>query len=469
MEVAMKLHNVVGVALCCALLLTTPTLLQAQHDPGPRSGAAGAGGPFPTLNPQEMDLFNQALDRFQEVQSVTGGIEGEDDGGLGPTFNGNSCAMCHAQPSIGGTSPGLTSPQNSASNPQVALAKLHNASNSVPSFITTDGPVREARFVKNRDGSPDGGVHGLFTIAGRDDAPGCTLAQPDFAQQVAMDNVIFRIPTPVFGLGLVENTPDDTLRANLAATRDLRRRMGIAGSFNTSGNDGTITRFGWKAQNKSLLIFAGEAYNVEQGVTSELFPNKRSGAFGCVFNPLPEDTSGVGTEGGGLSDTLLFAAFMRLSDVPAPAAPTASSQKGATLFSAVGCALCHSPSLTTGPSAFTGMGGVTYHPFSDFAIHHMGSGLADGVSQGGAGGDQFRTAPLWGIGQRLFFLHDGRASDLLEAIEEHSDCGGKPGGVHSSHHDHSQNCSSEASQVIRNFNTLSPQQQQDILNFLRSL
>jgi hypothetical protein len=90
---------------------------------------------------------------FQEVQSVSGAIEGEDSGGLGPTFNGNSCTLCHKHPAIGGTSPSL--------NPQVALTKLHHASNTVPSFITPEGPVREVRFVRNRDGSPDGGVHGL--------------------------------------------------------------------------------------------------------------------------------------------------------------------------------------------------------------------------------------------------------------------------------------------------------------------
>ena len=120
-----------------------------------------------------------------------------------------------------------------------------------PRSLLPHGPIREARFVRNRDGSLDGGVHGLFTIAGRDDAPGCNLLQPDFARQLAFNNVVFRIPTPVFGLGLVENTPDAMLRANLAATRDARYRLGIGGRFNTSGNDGTITRFGWKAQNKS--------------------------------------------------------------------------------------------------------------------------------------------------------------------------------------------------------------------------
>jgi CxxC motif-containing protein (DUF1111 family) len=449
---------------------------RAQQDPGPRAGTSAAGGPYPTLNPNEINFFNQAFLRFQEVDSVQGASSG-----LGPTFNGNSCNMCHAQPAIGGSSPGLASPQNPVANPQVALATLGGATNIVPSFITAGGPIREARFIQKPDGSLDGGVHGLFTIAGRSDAPGCTLAQPDFPAELAAGNVIFRIPTPLFGLGLVENTPDSTLQANLAATASARAQLGIGGTFNTSANDGTITRFGWKAQNKSLLMFAGEAYNVEIGISNELFPNKRSAVASCVFNPTPDDASNIlnqnpdspnyntllGTVSEMSSDIVNFAAFSRLSAPPAPAAATPSTQSGATLFNKIGCALCHSPSLTTGASIFTGMGNVTYHPFSDFALHHMGPALADGINQGAAGPDQFRTAPLWGLGQRLFFLHDGRTSDLLQAITDHASANGCQGPQ--SRWLGQQNCGSEADAVIRNFNTLSPAQVQDILNFLRSL
>jgi hypothetical protein len=114
--------------------------------------------------------------------------------------------------------------------------------NTVPSFITADGPVREARFVEARFVS-DGGVHGLFTIQGRQDARGCTLAQPDFATALANNNVIFRIPTPIFGLGLVENTPDASLQANLTASQAMKNALGVAGSFNTSGNDGNRVLF----------------------------------------------------------------------------------------------------------------------------------------------------------------------------------------------------------------------------------
>jgi len=476
----MRTKKVITATVFASVLVLLTGTLCAQKDPGPRGGSAAVGNFYPTLNGDEQAFFMQAFTRFLEVDSVAGTIPGESGSGLGPGLNGNSCAQCHAQPTIGGSSPGLTSPQNPIPNPQVALAALDQAGPSlqaVPSFITASGPVREARFVRNPNGTPDGGVHNLYTIAGRTDAAGCSLAQPNFAQQLAANNVIFRIPTPVFGLGLVEMTPDNALRANLVATISQKAQLGIGGAFNTSGNDGTITRFGWKAQNKSLLIFAGEAYNVEMGVSNELFPNERSAVAGCVFNPSPEDYTNIisdcdnvsttGTASCMSSDVVNFANFMMLSAPPTPAAATPSTTNGSNLFNTVGCALCHSPSLTTGPARFTGMSNVTYHPYSDFALHHMGAGLADGISQGGAGPDQFRTAPLWGVGQRLFFLHDGRTSDLLQAIEAHADCTGT--GRNHGRGSSGFGCGSEATRVINNFNNLSPSQQQDILNFLRSL
>ena len=294
----------------------------------------------------------------------------------------------------------------------MALATLDGATNTVPSFITADGPVREARFIKTSTGALDGGVHGLYTIAGRSDAVGCTLAQPDFADALTANNVIFRIPTPLFGLGLVEATPDATLQANLAATASARAALKIKGVFNTSGNDGTITRFGWKAQNKSLLIFAGEAYNVEQGVSNENFPNERSAVPGCVFNASPEDASNilnqnpsspnfgttVGTASEMASDVVNFAAFIRLSAPATPAPSTPSTLNGATVFNTIGCNLCHSPTLTTGASPFTGMSNVTYNPYSDFALHSMGTGLSDGIDQGAAGADAIPDGAAMGAG-----------------------------------------------------------------------
>jgi CxxC motif-containing protein (DUF1111 family) len=467
-----------GIFLLLSLLMASVGAY-GQKDPGPRRGAPDAGGPYLNLDANERSLFSQAFLRFAKPVSVSGTIE--KGKGLGPTFNGNACVMCHTQPTAGGSSPGLKAPEEPHMNPQVALATLHGATNSVPSFIIPQGPVLVARFVRQADGSLDGNVHGLYTITGRTDAKGCTLKQPDFAEQMANNNVVFRIPTPLYGLGLVENTPDANLRANLASTAEARSKLGIGGTFNISPNDGSIMRFGWKAQNKSLLISAAEAANVEEGVSNELFPNERDGVAGCVFNATPEDSSNIldpnpqsskfgtpaGTASEMSSDIVNFATFIRLLAPPKPATLTPSTENGATLFDQIGCALCYSPSLKTARSIYSATSEVTYRPYSDFALHHMGSGLADGIYQGAAGPDEFRTAPLWGIGQRLFFLHDGRTSDLLEAIENHRS--GENCSTQQTSRPQKLNCSSEADTVIRNLKMLKPEQIQDILNFLRSL
>ena len=303
---------------------------------------------------------------------------------------------------------------------------LDQATNKLPEFILVNGPVREARFISNPDGTPDGGVHDIFTIAGRTDAPGCVDAQPDFATAMAQNNVIFRIPTPLFGLGLIEDISEASLLSNAAANANTKAQYGIGGVPNRSGNDGTITRFGWKAQNKSLLMFAGEAYNVEQGVTNELFPDERDKTPSCQFNGMPEDdtnmTSTTFPPSGFASDLVNFAMFARLSAAPTPAPQTAQTQLGAQVFSNIGCALCHTPSISTGAKSYlTNESNVPVNAFSDFMLHNMGNGLADHVSQGNATGNQFRTAPLWGVGQRLFFLHDGRTSNLVEAIKAHQE------------------------------------------------
>jgi CxxC motif-containing protein (DUF1111 family) len=425
------------------------------QDPGVRGGAAGAGGSLPGLGAAEQSFFNAALGRFQEVASVSGTIKDAPPGtqngsGLGPRFNMNSCSGCHAQPAVGGTSP--------FTNPQLAVATLDGAKNTVPSFITLRGPVREARFITYPDGTPDGGVHDLFVITGRRDAPGCNITQPNYEQAIQQNNVIFRIPTPLFGLGEVENTPDINLKNDAAAVASQRQALGISGNFNYSANDGTITRFGWKAQNKSLLMFAGEAYNVEIGVTNALFPNERDDTLGCQFNQLPEDTTNLSENGASnspasdySSDIVNFAALMRLSAGPKPAPATASTTRGQQAFNNIGCNLCHIAQHTTAQSIFTNQSNVTFFPFSDFELPNMGVGLQDQISQGQAAGDQFRSAPLWGVGQRIFFLHDGRTTDLLQAIQAHKSDG------------------SEANTVIGNFNALAVSSQQDILNFLRSL
>jgi CxxC motif-containing protein (DUF1111 family) len=439
-------------------------------DPGVRPGAPGAGDPLHGLTADEAAFFLDGQVRFADVEAVKGGA----NNGLGPRFNSNQCLSCHAQPSSGGSSP--------ARNPEVAVATLNGAKNLVPWFVTQAGPVREARFKRNPNGTNDGGVHDLFVITGRKDAPGCNIAQPDFLPagnpltgQGGNPNIIFRIPTPVFGAGLIEAIPDSAILANMRADASTKAGMGIyghpnahlSGNANRSANDGTITRFGWKAQNKSLLMFSGEAYNVEMGVTNQLFPQERDETPGCLFNATPEDTSNFTTASSAssnsntavLSDIEAFANFMRLLAPPTPAPDTPSTVNGRAHFIKIGCAHCHTPSLSTGRLIASGsstnpsaaLSNQTANLFSDLLVHHMGKDLEDGITQGGAGPDEFRTAPLWGAGQRIFFLHDGRTTNLLDAIKAHKSQG------------------SEANKVIDHFNGLHTREKQDILNFLRSL
>jgi CxxC motif-containing protein (DUF1111 family) len=432
------------------------------HDPGVRAGSTGAGQPLSTLTSDQLLFFQDGQTRFQNVDTVSTG--------LGPAYNSTSCGSCHSQPAPGGSSPSATQYPNVGPNPQVAAATAGGATNTVPSFITSDGPVREVRFpfvVSNGrvTGTPDGGVHDLYTITGRSDATGCTLTQPNFEQAQDLNNMIFRIPTPTYGAGLIENIADSTILANMQANSSLKRNLGISGHPNTSGNDGTITRFGWKAQNKSLQIFAGEAYNVEVGVTNENFPDERGDPpASCVFNPTPEDTSNFSSTGVQIpSDVVEFSHFMRFLAPPTPSStgipgnPSASViQAGRGIFSQIHCDMCHTPQLPTAASNFTpALSNQQAVLFSDLLVHDMGSGLADNISQGNAGPDEFRTAPLWGLGQRIFFLHDGRSTPenggLVNAIQQHSSSG------------------SEANAVISLYNQLSTQQRQELLYFLRSL
>jgi CxxC motif-containing protein (DUF1111 family) len=453
-----------------SLFLFLATVIAAQfgaRDPGVRGGSIDAGQPVYSVQ-QTLGAYNFFTDgqtRFQETDDVPGG--------LGPRFNTNQCSGCHSQPAIGGSSPSATAFPFVGPNPESQVYNLDGAQNTLPSFITPDGPVREARFkfFLNSSGgltnNPDGGVHALFVISGRPDAGACAIRQPDFAHNLALNNVSFRIPTPTFGAGLIENISEETILDNMRNNGFAKQSLGISGHPNRDGNDGMIARFGWKAQNKSLEIFSGEAYNVEMGVTNELFQNERSNPeeaqrgglpAACKLNPTPEDATKMAAsqDTGVPGDASQFAMFMRLLAPPtasltAPGGATSISS-GRQAFGAIGCALCHTPALQTAQSRITpALNKVTANLFSDLLVHNMGSNLADGVTQGGAGPDEFRTAPLWGLGQRIFFLHDGRTSDLANAIQQHAGSG------------------SEANGVIHNFNNLTPQQKQNLLNFLRSL
>jgi len=433
------------------VLFTSAAPVLAQTDPGVQGGAARAGGPLPGLTANELAFFNVGDEDFEEAEGV--------GDGLGPRFNLDGCGGCHSQPANGGSAPAV--------NPQFAIATAFGARNTVPSFITLNGPIREARFKRLPSGAADGGVHALYVISQRNDGTGnagaCNIVQDNFAQAVSQNNVIFRIPTPVFGMGLMEEIPQANLERNLTEGAAGRAAIGITGRLNHNGNDGRVTRFGWKAQNVSAVVFSGEAYNVEMGITNEAFPVERDETQSCQFATLPNDVTN--TDGATGTDTISaiekFSFFMRFLAAPTQnqnvPGGNASIAEGFNAFVNIGCTNCHTQILQTGNSTVAALRNQNVRLFSDLALHNMGPGLADDVSQGEAAGDEFRTSPLWGLGQRVFFLHDGRTNNLLTAITAHSS---NANGTYQA---------SEANTVIGRFNALTATQKQNMLNFLRSL
>lgn len=499
------------------LLLAVSSACLAQKDPGVRKGPPGAGAPLRGLTPIELQMFNEGLQRAVQLEGVCDDcsdltlgsftdpgkanlVTKTNSSGLGVRFNGDQCTVCHNQPVLGGSGGFMVpNPQDPSSqhlppeNPMFRLIpQRKGAKNEVPSFIERFGPIREVRFAKKPNGEPDGGVHQLFTVVGRSDVfpPGqpntCTadaLPPIDFEKEFKRDNTRFRIPLQLYGLGILDGIQDREILDRHKASEEIREELGIHGMPNRSGNDGTITRFGWKAQNKSIMIFAGEAYNVEMGVTNDLFPQATDESPACsadkgepndIFRSDPSDDRNQGFHNPlhELPDWQMFAIFMRFLDAPQPVALSASAQRGQQLFGSdphnpgIGCVACHTSTLVTPPRSETeALQNLTVHPYSDLLIHHMGKGLADDITQGLATGDMFRTTPLWGVGQRTFFLHDGRTNDLLTAIE--------------AHHSHTSDCDdsshqpcygpSEANGVINRFNALAKEEKQAILDFLRSL
>ena len=529
-----------------------PVCFDIDQPPSNGSPAAAGAGQL-IANPGTLAGFwGQGLTVFSTTATVNGSSSAAQStiAGLGPSFNALSCFGCHAEPAVGGASPGVVTVNNRTvrstvlfdgvgtmfrtveQNPEYQASIADNASNTLPCFIVEPGlqggcagislgdfqaplnfslgPVVEVRFptAVTTTTSPDvdpvttGAVADLFTIDTRSDDPtGCTIGQEPITQQIEGGNAIFRTPTPTFGLGFVENTPELTLTNNLANVNNPtfaqgKKLLNIGGTFNHSGNDQSITRFGWKAQNKSLIMFAGEASNVEMGVTNELFPNERTTGSGsnCTPNEQPEDevlaTNPNATDPSVISSVMENnAVFMRLnaassqcdftSTVDGNGAPVCKplstvAREGQCFFGSsdpnvsafcqsltglpsygIGCVLCHSDSLTTANSSQPGLANQPYAPYSDFALHNMGLD-GDGIMQGQALGNQFRTAPLWGAGQRFFFMHDGRFTNLDNAVKGHCQLNETTN-------------TNESCMVIQKYRQLSPGNETLILEFVRSL
>ncbi len=361
------LRIVVVTVVGAAMLQVAP---DAQRSPQP-------GDPLPGLTPAEFEAFRLGLEDFLEVETA--------EEGLGPAYNGTSCAECHSIPAIGGIAP-----------------------------VTT---VRAGRRLANgefEDFDPSrGSLFQLFSIP----THGCQSVIPPEANIIAR-----RVPIPVFGAGLVEAISDDSIRAlEDPSDLDLDGVSGRAAMVtDRSSGDRRVGKFGWKSQVASLLDFSGDAYRNEMGITNDLFPEELtfhlSDAQLRDCDPIddPEDVPDLGT---GLRGIDNFEAFMKFLAPLPRGATTPDSLAGEEVFRAVGCATCHVPTLMTGTNPNPLFDRQPVPLFSDLLLHDIGTG--DGIRQADGEPEEIRTPALWGLRFRRPLLHDGSAATIAEALQKH--------------------------------------------------
>lgn len=332
--------------------------------------AATFGDPLNGLTPAELRAFQDGRDEFTEDES--------DAPGLGPVFNGTSCVACHSNPAIGGDS---------------AVVETR--------FGTRDG--------KQFDPLISGGGS-LIQVNGIGLVGDCNYV----GETVPADATVVagRKTTPLFGLGLIEAIPDNDIHQ--VAAKQPQAIKGKVHQVKDVGQPTRPGRFGHKAQVATLAQFSGDAYLNEMGITSPNFPIENCPGGDCALlrcDPAadPED------DGGGVE---AFAVFMRLLAAPPRGEITAAVQRGEQVFAQIGCAGCHVPTWTAGPSPVAAISGKTFAPYSDFLIHDVGA-MGDQIEQGKASGVEMRTTPLWGLRTRAVLLHDGRTTNVSAAIEAH--------------------------------------------------
>jgi CxxC motif-containing protein (DUF1111 family) len=278
---------------------------------------------------------------------------------------------------------------------------------------------------------------------------GCQVAIAAVYQEANV--VAHRISIPLFGAGLVEAIPDDTLLA--LQDPDDRNGDGIRGRAaiveDVASGQRRVGRFGWKAQHPTLLAFGADAYRNEMGITNDLFRDESSAEGDpaklrlCDPTSDPEDVRDPRT---GLRGVDNFANFMRFLAPPPRGAITPQVERGEAVFREIGCAVCHVPALTTGSSSEPLFDRRQVPLFSDLLLHDIGTG--DGIDQGAATGNEIRTPALWGLRFRRPLLHDGSAPTTDAAIRRHD---------------------VEALGARTRYQALSEEQRQELLAFLGSL
>ena len=386
---------------------------------------------------------------FDDVESV--------EDGLGPLYNAQSCRECHQDPTSGGASQvtelrvGHRGPDGRFHNPEIPIA-------------------RGTEIIKGRS-----------LVNDRATCPSGAFPDSEIHERVPESEKIrtTRISLSLLGDGFVEAVADQTF-VDLAKEQCRRSRGKICGQVlrvpvvEAPGETG-VGRFGWKNQHASLRSFSGDAYLNEMGITSRLFPDEVT----RLCDTAPEPNSPPGPDG--LDDVDHFTRFIRATKAPARdmvLAGTPKAIRGSALFDRIGCASCHVRTLMTAPAGTKinggtysipeALGGKTFHPFSDFLLHGVGTGdgivmavpehygrSMDRIAWGGFSPPDFqstrnklRTAPLWGVRLRTRLMHDGASVTLPDAIERHR---------------------GEADGAASSFRRLPREDREALLEFLRSL
>ena len=368
--------------------------------------AQRVGEPLAGISSVDLEEFRLGLDDFLEVETS--------EEGLGPAFNGTSCAVCHNVPVVGGGG---------------IIAEIRAAgrdSNGRPVALSPDGET----------------LFQLFSTP----LHGCQVQLPAEAVIIAR-----RIPIPLFGAGLVEAIPDEAILA--LADPDDRDGDGISGRpsivRDIATGDRRVGRFGWKGQHATLIVFGADAYRNEMGITNDLFREELGVGLTpeqyrrCDPFPDPEDRIDPATRRRGIDN---FASFMKFLAPAGRGEISPLAVQGEQVFARVGCGSCHTPTLTTGPSREPAFDRQAVQLFSDLLLHDVATG--DEIPQGSASPEEIRTPALWGLRFRRPLLHDGSAPTIEAAIMRH-------GG--------------EAESARRRVEGLSAPERQALIAFLRSL
>ena len=377
------------------------------------NGFTEQGPDFESLNEDTVEAlrsFNDNRFIFEEVEKI--------QDGLGPTYNAQSCRECHQNVVTGGAS---------------QVAELRS------------GRLVDGQFFASLGGTL---IHSRATHAA-------------IVEQITPQDSIrtLRISTNTVGNGFVESIANSTLLAIRDKQPQSMRGTAVMVPVLEADSKARIGRFGWKGQHASLVSFSADAYLNEMGITTPLFPeentsNGRDVGYPSAYDPVPEpEDDGV--------DVVAFADFMRSTKAPPRGPITADVSAGEALFNKVGCAVCHTPSITTArPGAkinggvFTvpaALGNKVIHPYSDFLLHDIGTG--DGIpvlplAEYASTANQMRTAPLWALRTRNRLMHDGLSLTKQEAIQRHA---------------------GQAAGVTKNYNALSEAEKNQLLAFLESL